>query len=284
LGTAAALAAHKGPPSAAQVIALLNRERAANGLPATLTENHEWSWRCARHLAYMERTGLLVHDENPGAPGFSAGGAWAAANSVLAQEGSFASGADPFDSAPLHLAALMNPYLTRVGAADDGRDVCVSVTGTAATVPGPPRRFWSVPGDGRTDVPVAERATELPFAPGERVGLAAGSLTGPYLIVYPGPAFSTAVRVVGASLRLDDATSVPVRSVEPGQLGEYGDGPVFVIPVTPLAHGTHYTAAVFLADASTGAAAVISFSFTTAGGPHHPLSARVARHGRNAHP
>ena len=265
LALPAATSARGDPPSPAQVIAILNAERAANGIPAPIPENPAWSAACALHLAYMERNKVVTHDETPANPGYSAAGAWAGTNSVLAQGVSFARGTNPFDSSPLHLAELMNPFLAATGAADDGRDVCVAVTGLSAeaTVGASGRRFWSVPGDGRTNVPVAERAREEPFVPGDQVGLPAGSLTGPYLIVYGGTGFTAATRVVTASLRAAGGTSVPLRTVDPGQLGPYGGNFVFLIPVDPLAHGTRYTASAHLVDPSTRNDAVDTWSFTT---------------------
>jgi hypothetical protein len=278
LALPALLFARTDPPSAAQVIAIINAQRAANGIPAPIAENPAWSSGCSLHLGYMERNNVFTHGENPDNPGYTAAGAWAGTNSVLAQNVSFAHGTDPFNSSPLHLAALMNPFLTTTGAADNGHDVCVAVTALAAEAPAvPSRRFWSVPGDGRKNVRVAERAHEEPFVPGEQVGLPAGTLTGPYLIVYPGVGFTDATHVAAASLRAADGTTVPLRTVDPGQLGAYAGNFVFLIPVDPLEHGMRYTATAHLVDPTTRNDSVDSFSFTTAAGPKVALSVPPVR-------
>jgi hypothetical protein len=167
----------------------------------------------------------------------------------------------------------MNPFLTTTGAADNGHDVCVAVTGVASPAPSPSgRRFWSVPGDGRKNVRVAERAREEPFVPGEQVGLPAGTVTGPYLIVYGGAGFTGSTHVAAATLRASDGTAVPLRTVDPGQLGAYAGTFVFLIPVEPLEHGKRYTATAHLVDPTTHGDAVDTFSFTTAAGQKVALS------------
>ena len=86
LTCAAALAAVPSPASAAtatQAISELNAQRAANGLPAGITENPTWSNDCALHDRYMAENGGLSTSEDPNNPGYSPGGAFAAQNAVL---------------------------------------------------------------------------------------------------------------------------------------------------------------------------------------------------------
>src|SRR5207244_2755344 len=82
-------------PALATLIASLNTERAANGLPGRLTENPSWSEKCARHIAYMGSTGTFGHSEDPANPAYTTDGNWAGENSVLAMGTSWPTG-DPF--------------------------------------------------------------------------------------------------------------------------------------------------------------------------------------------
>ena len=63
--------------TAKQTIALLNIQRAANQLPAGITENPTWSTDCAAHDRYMASNHMLTHNEIPGNPGYSSAGAYA---------------------------------------------------------------------------------------------------------------------------------------------------------------------------------------------------------------
>src|SRR4051794_15452451 len=78
-----------GPPQvpAAQAIAFLNQQRAANGIPSVV-EDPAMSDACAKHIAYMEvfRSGDLgdnPHAEDPAQPGYTPEGNTAAASSAL---------------------------------------------------------------------------------------------------------------------------------------------------------------------------------------------------------
>ena len=56
--------------TAAEAIAHLNAQRAANGLPADVTENPEWSEGCRLHNVYSDANGWGAnpHDEDPRLP------------------------------------------------------------------------------------------------------------------------------------------------------------------------------------------------------------------------
>src|SRR4051795_12479599 len=76
-----AQAALTGP----QIIGRVNKLRAAVGLPGDVVERPGWSQACAEHNHWMQLNDDIEHDEASGSAGYTADGAWAAANSVLAQ-------------------------------------------------------------------------------------------------------------------------------------------------------------------------------------------------------
>ena len=111
----AAQAAHAA--TAERAIALLNAQRAANGLPAGIVEDPTLTADCAAHDRYMALNHVLTHFEQPGDPGYSDGGAYAGRNSVLARGANW-SESNPYETAPLHLDQLLAPRLRALGSAD----------------------------------------------------------------------------------------------------------------------------------------------------------------------
>jgi hypothetical protein len=187
---------------------------------------------------------------------------------------------DPFDSAPLHLAGLLNPYLSAIGADVSHGFTCVT------TLP-PDAHFrhgpaipvgYSYPGNGQTGWPVSEQAREGPFTPGDFLGLPQPRKTGPYLMAFfegPWQVFGADVFVTSASvtsprgkvqIKIADA-SVKI----PGSrltLGAYMGSTAMLIPVKPLATGTTYSVQVRgTVKACCGQRWQVSerFSFTTGG-------------------
>ena len=63
--------------SPAGIIATLNAERRANGIPAGVHLKSTWSARCRKHDVYMDDNRELTHYEQQGNPGYTKGGAWA---------------------------------------------------------------------------------------------------------------------------------------------------------------------------------------------------------------
>ena len=177
----AAIAGSGAAPGA--ILAALNSQRIANGIPGRVQENPSWSEKCARHIAYMGSTGTFGHSEDPSSPAYSAGGNWAGENSVLA-EGSSWPGADPFANAPIHLIQLLSPELRQVGIEASSGFVCVTTWPGYAPSRWKTPRVFTVPGDGARGVPSAETADELPFVPGDVVGLPRGTKTGFNMMVY----------------------------------------------------------------------------------------------------
>jgi hypothetical protein len=261
LAAAGAATAGSGATSGT-ILAALNSQRIANGIPGRVKENPGWSEKCARHIAYMGSTGTLGHSEDPASPAYSADGNWAGENSVLAAGTTWPTG-NPFANAPLHLIQLMSPELRQVGVEASSGFVCVT------TWPGYGSSRWkkptvfSVPGNGATGVPYVQTADELPLVPGDVVGLPRGTRTGFNIMVYaegvrdPWHLRITAATVTGphgpVALRTVDRTNPTVGPYLPSGSG-------FIIPVAPLEPGATYQASVSFG----GGEARRTWHFTTA--------------------
>lgn len=241
----------------------LNRERTKNGLPAGIVLNRRWSTDCAAHDAYEHRNDIETHDEIKGKRGYSVGGAWAGLNSLI-NPYSWTKTANPWEPAPIHLAALYAPSLSVVGI-DDSRYGWVCTT----TWVGMQRTFASdtistYPGNGVRGVEPGENAHEDPFVPGQFVGIPPGTVTGRYLFVYlnrTGQQGQAQVSIVSASLSSSHG-KVKVKTVDNSTptVGPYLAGGI-IIPVKPLTPYTKYTAKVTIED-GTGTISR-SWHFTT---------------------
>ena len=250
------LAAPSPAPAATaqRAIAELNAQRAANGIPAGIAVERGWSRECAAHDRYMALNHVLSSAERRGDPGYTAGGAFAAANSVVIRGSSWNAG-DPYQSAPLHLDQLLAPRLLLAGSADVGGFSCTT------TFPGWTRAapsqtaVYTYPGDGTT-MQANETAREAPLTPGDLVGIGQPARTGPYLLVL---ADAPGASPLNDPAALSDATlvgptgPVAVRTVDgytplPGgsgvQLDRYISPGGFVIPVGPLVPDASYHAHV----------------------------------------
>ncbi len=254
---------------AGEAVGLLNAQRAANGIPAGLSERADWSSACAKHNDYQRANGGgLTHQENPANPGYTVEGAWAGQNSVLSQGDTWRTG-NPWETAPIHLMQLLAPRLTQLGVDDRASYVCATTwPGYAATGSASPV-VYSYPGDGATRWRPSERASEGPFTPGDKVGLPQPTETGPYLYALvdgPGSFFSVrnATQLTAASLTGPQGP-VEIRTVasDHPEVGPYLPAGAMLIPVSPLQAGARYTAS---ASFTVGGAAVSrTWSFTTAG-------------------
>jgi hypothetical protein len=228
-------------------IANLNAQRAVNGIPAGITENPSLSAGCAAHDSYMHLNDTLTHAEEPGKPGFTAEGQQAGQTSVLASgAGAWTSPkTNPFETAPIHLTQLLDPSLA-VSGYDESFGFSCAVTLT------PPRRpepaapvIYTYPGPG-TKIYSAERAAELPFTPGDLIGLGQPRETGPYLYVFVDGVNPFAVpkaRITSASLKrlAKKKGKVKVKRIDSSnpRLGPYIPPGGMVIPVKALRKGKY---------------------------------------------
>jgi hypothetical protein len=248
-----------GAAGAAGTIAELNAQRGANGIPAGITEDPILSADCADHDHYMAVNHMLTHFEIPGTPGYTTGGDYAGRNAVLAQGADWTNG-NPYEHAPLHLDQLLAPRLSVLGSTDAEGFSCTT-TFPGWTRPDPVAlTVYSYPGPGATIYP-SEVARELPWTPGQLVGIPQPVRTGPNIVVLvdaPGqspkinPATLTNATLTGPSgpvevKTVDGTTAIPGGST----LGQYISPGGFIIPVNPLAPGTTYEAHVVVGFAGT---------------------------------
>jgi hypothetical protein len=278
---AAALAPAANAATAQQTIATLNAQRAANGIPAGITENPLWSLDCMEHDQYMqENGGVLTHAELPGNPGYSVGGKFAAGNAVLAEDASWNTG-NPYEYAPLHLDQLLAPALQTVGTADfDGFSCTTTFPGWTRPAPAS-LTVYTYPGPGAAIYP-SEVANELPFTPATLVGLTPGEKTGPYLLVFvaapnespidnpatlsqvtlTGPSGTVSVATVDGNTRIPGGASAGCPS---GTVACYIASGGFIIPVKPLrASATYHVHVVVGLD---GTQTTHQWTFTTRAAP-----------------
>ncbi len=236
-----------GAASTAQIVKLLNAQRAANGIPAGVTENPVWNVACQLHNAYEHRYNELSHSETEGKPGFSSAGNLIAETSVLAQglEWNPASPpGDPYDNAPFHLFDLLNPRISSTGAADSEGFGCVEIElGTLRAAPAAVTAY-SYPGNHRRDVPVSQRASEMPETPAQAVGFGKKT-TGPNLFVYfDGPWANGSRALVSSATMRSSHGSVALRWVDNSSSNLLPPTGAILVPATPLAAGTTYRVSV----------------------------------------
>lgn len=246
----------------ASVLAKLNAQRRANGIPAGIKENRQWSRACALHNAYQRKNEFFGHAEEQGKPGYTKQGEWAAKHAVLSKGRTWADG-NPFELAPIHLMQLLAPQLQTMGVADGNGYVC------ATTWPGftrftAPDAIYTYPGDGTKGWPPSEVAKERPFTPGEAVGLPQGTETGLYVYVFAGGPWGRRldVKLTAAELR-GPAGPVEIKWVDRStpKIGFYLPSGGILIPVKPLQAATAYQATVTMT--ASGMSLTKSWRFNT---------------------
>jgi hypothetical protein len=214
-----ATSSHLPVLTAPQAIALLNQQRAANGIPGDLAEEPHLSTGCLSWAtAYREAKGQYPHGELRSQPGYTTEGDDAASSSDLSGEpGSrFTVGAlwgplfNPWSGAALHEAGLMDPAITM---AWYGASLGAACMGTSGARPVATPAFYSVPGPAAANVPIAENTGELPFSPQEAVGLGNAAYLAPAIPLWaegtPGAKLQT------ATLASTAGAAVPTSLVTP---------------------------------------------------------------------
>ncbi len=177
-----ALAPSAGALSSKGIIAKINEQRVFHGLPGKVANSSARADGCKKHNRYQRLNGgQLTHFEQKGKPGYSKEGAAAARASVLSR-GILWSQGNPWEAAPIHLAALLAPRLNKAGADETGDYNCVVTNGLGRKAPKTPT-VYVYPGEGKS-YPGSETASEGPYTPGQRVGIKDGTETGPYLFVF----------------------------------------------------------------------------------------------------
>lgn len=246
------------PVPGPEAVALLNEQRATNGIPGDLVDDPALDLGCLQWASlYQPKTGQYPHEELQTQPGYTQAGDEAAKVSDLSGGGPFdrgggpapfTSGQNPWSSSPLHLAVLMDPASTTAWYGADGSNACI---GTSGLAPFAAPAFYSDPGDGSQDVAVSERTAESPFTPAQAAGLS--ETTGPNFILFPegpgafhaeaetvtleGPSGSTPVSIVGPRTPAPAPNMAGFPHVQ--TVGEYSGYDVFVLP-PPLKPATPY--------------------------------------------
>ena len=253
-----------------QIVAFLNHQRVSNGIPGQIQLEPAWTTGCEHHVRYEEQNGIpWTHEEVAGKPGYTKDGMLAGISGDQSYTFGFDSGTNPFENLPTHLIDLMAPSLQEVGAWEDGRRVCIMVSG-GYTRQFKTNQIFVYPGPGHTGVPTSQVVHgEFPMSPGDAVGLPQGTTHGPTIYV-----MSAGPWVYGEQpLHLTSATMrgpggpVAIRLVDPTRhpkLGYYvAPGAFFVIPVSPLASSTTYTVTAVV-KSKKGTTLTKTWSFRTA--------------------
>jgi hypothetical protein len=266
--------------SNATILQKLNAQRAAHGLGGGVVEDSEWSDACLAHNKYMEKNKEIDHPEQPGNPGYTEAGAWAGPNAVLAYNHPWKMG-NPWEMAPFHLQAILNPRLTVTGISEyAGTPIYAGQPGKAIfdcmidkpgfLKPAPESdTFYSYPGDG-TRHRFYDIAVEDPRTPGQAVGIPQGTVTGPNIIAYwDGPTRGTTdaldvlttAEVTGPQGQVD----IEVVNQEVDDLTPPGTG--FVIPRRALTPSTPYSVSFTFSNVARTREMSHAFTFTTKGAP-----------------
>lgn len=232
-----------GGLSSARIVSMLNAQREAAGLPPVQLRK-DWSSACAAHNQWMQLNGTMSHTEDPGTPGYSAAGQWAAGNSVLAAT-SWRDG-NPFQFAPLHLSQLLSPWLTEVGASENDGHTCVTTwPGYHASLTSKAAFYWYPPSSDQ--VAPNEVARETPTVPQTWVGIPAGQQTGPHLFVYYSGALLNGTKISGSITGPNGKVKTAVITDQTGAKNGYPGllaATAILLPRSPLEPHTNYTATI----------------------------------------
>lgn len=255
------------PASGAQasdtdILIRLGELRAAHGLPP-VTEVPELSAGCRALMAYRSANGGTVGSR----------AAWPEAAKKLSwwvDAGAWALGGPrPTAQLPNADAGLVTPAAQSVGVGDG----CLGFGGPARTPPDT-ASLVPFPGDGTTDAPYEQMASQE-FPQGNLSQYLGGAAqSGPYLRVFAwGGAFARVApglvkAEVSASLVDQEGQAVPVRFASNGALATWaGAGTAVVVPNAPLEPRAWYSAVVSYRETASGVSASRSWRFRTAGRP-----------------
>ncbi len=203
--------------TAPQAITLLNQQRIANGIPGDLVEEPTLSSGCLSWATvYRPAKGQYPHEELPSQPGYTAEGNEAAASSDLDGEPGtkFTVGTlwgplfNPWSGAAIHLAGLMNPTATTAWYGATASAACMG-TGGSRTFTTP--TFFSVPGPGATNVPIAQNTGEEPYSPQQAAGLRT-EYSAPAIILF---AEGTDAKLQNATLTSATGSTVSTKDITP---------------------------------------------------------------------
>jgi hypothetical protein len=235
-------------PTPAQAFRDLNRWRAQAGEPPVVAFTAAYDQGCALHDHYLRLLGHLSHPETPGLPGYTAAGADAGPNSVLAQPEGLPEAT--WVDAVYHRMGVLQPRLRTSGFAAAEGYVCLRVGGPAIddapSARTPKLTLYPWPADGARNEPLTfgraadETPSPLNDAPGATsLGLLISvDVNGPWA-----DHRAPQSRVTSATLTSAAGASVPLAiSDSSSPNGGYLSGGFALFPRVALAPGTTYTA------------------------------------------
>lgn len=242
--TAIAERADPKPDPGNEVLLLVNKHRAASGLPPVVLDA-TLSKGCMEHANYMllnkdsdAMVGLNAHKQDPSLPGASAAGANCGKNADLFPGVSdLGTAVEGFMSGLYHRRPIMSPDLEKIGVGfaplpSGGMMAAVMFVNAKAAKPGWPVGY---PGKDQTNVPL-EFGNEIPNP------IPGGARVGGYPITWQFPPFDT---ITDVTAELTDAAGKPVpfylsTPEQPAtSFGQYGV--ICVIPKALLAAGAKYS-------------------------------------------
>lgn len=289
LGAATLSPAADGAVAPAEALRLLNLQRAANGIPGVVA-SAALDDGCAKHVAYIGLNGgLVASGEDPVKPGYTPQGDRQTLESsgveLLSGAPTWSASSTPWALQPTHLFRIFDPEVAVAGYGESAVVACLRARGGRAPASAP--ELFSVPGPGRTGVPVSEVNTESPYAPQQVVGVPARQATGPNILLFTRGLRAAAPLAAPAFSLTGPQGPVEVRLVAEATASPAGTGSWFVgggvlIPVAPLAPFAPYVARVsWHRDAEGGLPAadaehVVSFE---TGGLANPIAVDVVSRG-----
>jgi hypothetical protein len=239
--------------TASEAIALLNSQRAANGIPPVMSDQS------------LLRPECDIEDHEIAAPESNA---WSASES-------------PWASAPAHESILYNPLATSAaygtyatfgsngstfqpGQQSGWQCMWFGWNNSAIAEVGTPHFYSYLSPEGPSSVPVSEVASEWPATPQQAAGLT-GVESGPSILVYA-LGLGSRPHIVSAALTSTSGEAVTVRTVD-GTTTYEGQNVLWswagdVIPASPLQPGVSYTATVVW-EGAEGVQATQAVAFTT---------------------
>lgn len=240
---------------------LFNAQRILSGLPPAELDP-TLSSACQRHVDYMIAVSRLVREEDPANAAYSAEGAAAAKEALLAS--GMAAPADAvaaWIAAPYHRLTALDPGVTRVGLAFGGGYACMDVFSAWVD----PEDFIAIPWPGRdqTDVSTSftpvQGVTPLPFDMPGPTGPIVSLLFAPKRLL--GTDFVATIAPAGDATPVTALVRLPLEQDDP--FAAYQRNAVLIVPLQPLEPGTRYD--VVVEGTVDATVSTRTWSFTTAG-------------------
>ncbi|MDP1849143.1 MAG: CAP domain-containing protein [Solirubrobacteraceae bacterium] len=240
-GAAPARAASAPSPDAA--IDQLNAWRSMVGVPP-VAHDASLSRQCRSHASYYRLNPTeRGHREKPSLPGYSESGDRAARASVLAYEEAPTAGVAPWEPAPYHRLALLEPRLAASGFWSEFGLSCMQATALDATLRTPALTAYTYPVRGQRGVAPSFDCREIPN-PCDAVPNNDGRTpTGFNISVQFNGPWATIAGVDVDSATVAAAGRPPVDVIVQTRERVLRGG-IVLIPRRPLRYGTTYVAAV----------------------------------------